>query len=302
MEPIFIVGEREVKVRGSLLRIGRIEGDSYRFLDDPQSFVSQLRKSSERLDLFTFVQRLPDTAPRYPYPTEWDNVAALRVSTFEHWWNDVLGFKARNKAKQAEKKGVVIREVPFDKDLVEGIWKIYNESPVRQGKRFPHYGMTREAIRRYAGTFLEASVFIGAFFEGDMIGFAKVTADETNTQAGLMHILSLIQHRDKSPTNALVAGAVRSCASRNIPYLVYSSFSYGNKRRDSLSDFKERNGFQRIDIPRYYVPLTRLGQIGFRMRMHRSMIELLPEGVITRLRDYRSSWYNDRIPSSLQGN
>jgi hypothetical protein len=152
--------------------------------------------------------------------------------------------------------------------------------------------MTLEQIRSYAGTFLENSVFIGAFLEDELIGFAKLTADETRTQAGLMHIVSMVQHRDKSPTNAIIVQAVKSCAERQISYLVYSKFAYGNKRRDSLSDFKERNGFQRIDIPRYYVPMTRIGDLAFRMRMHHGLIDRLPEPLIERLRNYRAAWYN----------
>jgi hypothetical protein len=161
--------------------------------------------------------------------------------------------------------------------------------------------MSRELVREHAGTFLDCSVFVGAFFEGSLIGFAKLTMDETGTQAGLMHILSLMSHRDKAPTNALIASAVRSVATRKIPYLVYSSFSYGNKQRDSLSDFKERNGFQRVDLPRYYVPLTAFGKVAYHLGMHRRLVELLPEHVITKLRNYRANWYNARVPSTLQG-
>jgi len=251
-----------------------------------------LQNSGTRIDLFTFMQRLPETTPKYNYPMEWDNFAVLPISTFDQWWTKVLGFKGRNKAKQAEKKGVQVREINFDEALVRGIWKIYNECPIRQGKRFPHYGMTLEEIRPYAGTFLDSSVFIGAYLEDVLIGFAKLTVDETRTQAGLMHIVSMIQHRDKAPTNAIIAQAVKSCAERHIPYLVYSKFAYGNKQRDSLSDFKERNGFRRVDIPRYYVPLTRIGDLAFRMRMHHRLIERLPEPLIEKLRSYRAAWYD----------
>ena len=301
MEPALITCGREIKVRGHFPRVARVEGDGYRFLDDPEPIISDLRKSGKRIDLFTFMQRLPDTAPKYKYPMEWDNFAALRITSFDHWWTQVLGFKGRNKAKQAGRKGVELREISFGDELIEGIWQIYNECPIRQGKRFPHYGMSRERVREYAGTFLECSIFLGAFFDGDLIGFAKLTFDESRTQAGLMHIVSMIRHREKAPTNALIAEAVRCCAARKISYLVYSQFSYGNKRRDSLSDFKERNGFQRIEIPRYYVPLTRLGELAFRMKMHRSLIERLPESLIARLRSYRASRYNVRVPSTLQG-
>src|SRR5439155_10043151 len=124
-------------------------------------------------------------------------------------------------------KGVVIREVPFDHSLAKGICGIYNECPIRQGRRFPHYGKDLDTVHREEATFLESSVFAGAFWRDRLIGFTKLVADETRTQAGLMKIVSMVCHRDKAPTNALIAQAVRSCADRGISYLVYSNFAYG---------------------------------------------------------------------------
>ena len=294
------INGRDIRVDGRLVRVARIEGDKYCFLGEhePASVMDGLRSCATRVDLFTFVQRVTDTSPKHPYRWEWDNFAALPISTFDHWWTKQLGFKGRNKAKQAEKKGVTLREIPFDEFLVRGIWTIYNECPIRQGKRFPHYGMSLERVREYAGTFLERSVFIGALIGGDLVGFAKLTIDETGTQAGLMHIVSMVQHRDKAPTNALIAQAVRSCAERKIPYLIYSNFSYGNKQRDSLSDFKERNGFQRVEVPRYYVPLTWIGEAAIHWGMHRRLMDRLPEAWIAKLREIRSSWYARKTQSS----
>jgi hypothetical protein len=286
---------KDIKVEGRLVRIARLDGDKFVFLEDPDPVVDGLKRSGIRVDLFTFLQKLPETSPKYTYPMEWDNLAVLPISTFDHWWTKQIGFKARNKAKQAEKKGVSVREVPFDEALVRGIWEIYNESPIRQGKRFPHYGMSLVRAREYAGTFLDSSIFIGAFLGEQLIGFAKLTNDETRTQANLMHIVSMIEHRDKAPTNALIVQAVRSCADRRIPHLVYSNFSYGKKQRDSLSDFKERNGFQRIDLPRYYVPLTSVGWAAFRLGLHHRLVDHLPESVTARLREFRRAWYSRRI-------
>lgn len=291
---------KDIHVQGRLLRIGRLDGDKYKFLDDPEPVLDGLRRSDTRVDLFTFMQRLPETSPKYAYPMELDNLAVLPVSTFENWWTEQIGFKARNKAKQATKKGVVVREVPFDDALVQGISNIYNESPVRQGRRFPHYEKSLESVRRMSSTFMDSSVFIGAYFEEKLIGFIKLTADETRTQAGLMHIVSMIQYRDKAPTNALVAQAVRSCADRGISHLVYSNFSYGKKERSSLSDFKERNGFQRINLPRYYVPLTRMGWAAFRMGLHHKLVDHLPGPLLAKARDFRYSWYKYRFPASAQ--
>jgi len=291
---------KEIRVEGRLLRIARLEADKYQFLDDPNAVLEGLRRCGTRIDLFTFMQKLPETSRRYAYPMEWDNLAALPVTTFDHWWTQQIGFKARNKAKQAEKKGVVIREVPFDGTLVKGVWKIYNECPVRQGRRFPHYGKDVETVYREEATFLDSSVFVGAFLGDSLIGFIKLVHDETRTQAGLMNIVSLIRHRDKAPTNALIAQAVRSCAERGISYLVYSNFAYGEKQQSSLSDFKERNGFQRIELPRYYVPLTLAGQAAFRLGLHHRLAEHLPESVSARLRKLRETWYNRKFQSVTQ--
>jgi hypothetical protein len=288
----------QISVQGQLLRIARLEADKYQFLDDPDAVFEGLRTSGTRIDLFTFMQRLPETVPKYDYPMEWDNLAAVTVTTFEHWWNKQLGFKARNKARQAAKKGVVIREVPFDEILVKGIWEVYNECPVRQGRRFSHYGKDNDTVYREAATFLDSSIFIGAYLGETLIGFIKLVHDQTRTQAGLMNIISMIRHRDKAPTNALVAQAVRSCAERGISYLVYSKFFYGSNKRDTVSDFKQRNAFQRIDLPRYYVPMTALGSAAFQVGLHKRFADRVPEPVLAKLRELRNSWYS-RKPASI---
>jgi len=292
------IGGHEIRIRGRLLRVAQLEGDGYEFLDDPEAMLRELRASGHKIDLFTFTQRLPETTPKYAYPMEWDNFAAVEITTFDSWWNHQIGFKARNKAKQAGKKGVVIREVPFGDDLVQGIREIYNETPIRQGRRFPHYAKDLQTVYREEATFLDRSVFIGAFFEEKLIGFIKLVADETNTQAGLMNILSMIRHRDKAPTNALFAQAVRSSAERNISYMVYSQFAYGSKEHSTLSDFKERNGMRRIDIPRYYVPLTLAGGAAFRLGLHKSITDRIPSTILNPLRELRSAFYNKRSPLS----
>jgi hypothetical protein len=285
----------DIVVRGHLCRVAEIDGDGYKFWADPESAIAALRGSNVRADIFTFLQKLPETSPRYPYRFVWDNLAVLPISTFEHWWVQQIGFKARNKAKQAEKKGILVREVPFDDTLVRGIWEIYNETPVRQGRRFPHYGKSLETVRTMSATFLDSSVFIGAFDGDKLIGFIKLTMDDSRSQAGLMHILSLASYRDKAPTNALLVQAVRSCTNLGLSYLVYANFAYGNKARSSLSDFKERNGFQRVDVPRYYVPLTLWGAAAFRLGLHRRVVEHIPESLAAKLRDLRSRWYQHRF-------
>ncbi len=286
---------KDVKIQGRLVRVARPDGDKYTFPEDPETFITGLRNCGRRVDLFTFMQKLPDTTPRYAYPMELDNLAVLRVTTFENWWNNQIRSYPRNRARQAGKRGVELREVPYGEELVQGICGIYNETPVRQGKRFPHYGMTPERARRYAGTFLDQSIYIGAFLGDTMIGFVKLTMDESRNQACLVHILSMVEHKDKAPTNALIAQAVKSCAEHNISYLVYEHFTYGNKVGDSLSHFKEVNGFERVDIPRYWVPLTPIGRMALRLELHHRLADRIPESVAGKLREWRRAWYDRRF-------
>src|SRR5215510_3676341 len=139
---------KEIIVQGQLVRIARLAHERFEFLENPEAALMHLRQVGNGIDLFTFMQKLPHTSPEYSYPTEWDNVAALPVSTFEHWWTRQIDGKTRNMVRRAEKKGIVVREIPFDDALVCGIWEIYNECPVRQGRLFPHYGKDVDTVHK----------------------------------------------------------------------------------------------------------------------------------------------------------
>ena len=283
--------KQTIRVRGTLLRTARLDGEGYLFFDNPEQIIGDLRFRSERIDLLTFVPPIAKAGQMLSYPMEWDNLAAIKVTTFDDWWNHQIGFKARNKAKQAEKKGVTIHNAVFDEELARGIWEIYNETPIRQGRKFPHFGKDFATVYKESATLRENSNFIGAYFENKLIGFIRIVVSEDGSQAGLLNIVSKIEHRDKSPTNALVARAVRFCSERGISHLTYSKFNYGKRKWDTLMEFKERNAFQRVDIPRYYVPLTPMGKIAFRLGMHKKLLDRIPEPIIVKFRDMRAAFY-----------
>jgi hypothetical protein len=287
---------KELRTRGALARIGFLDKEGYQFLEDPEAALAVLRKSDAGIDIFTFIQKLSDTSPKYSYPMEWDNFAVLRVSSFDDWFKQTIDVKVRNKIRKAEKSRVVVREMPFDDTLVRGIHAIYNESPIRQGKRFWHYGKDLDAVHKMNAVLLDRSIFLGAFFEDNLIGFAKLVSDEDRGQAGLMQIVSMLQHRDKAPTNVLIAQAVRSCAERRIPNLWYANFSYGKKQADSLADFKRYNGFLKVELPRYYVPLTVAGRVALRLGLQHGISERIPESVASRYRRIRRLWFARRFP------
>jgi hypothetical protein len=289
---LFEVAGREVRITGGRVRVAQLEADLYHYLADPEPTIAALRALPNRPDVFTFTQNLVDRTPHYKYRMEWDNLAAIPVTTYQNWWDKQINSLAKNRARQAGKRGAVVRETPFDEELVRGIWKIYNETPVRQGRKFPHYGKDYETVYREEATFLDSSIFLGVYQGDELIGFVKLVMDEERTQAGMMNILAMIQHRDKAPNNALVAQAVKTCAERGIPNLVYWRFAHGKRERDSVSDFKTRNGFQRVDIPRYYVPLTAWGRTALRLGLHHRFVDRLPESVGEKLRELRNRWYN----------
>ena len=215
----------------------------------------------------------------------------LQLSTYDHWWKKQINDKTRNMVRKAYKAGVEIRAVDFSEELVERIAGIYNETPIRQGRRFKHYGKSLTTIKNEHATFLDRSDFFGAYYGPELVGFVKLVHGEN--VSSLMQIISMVSHRDKAPTNALIAKAVECCASKNVPFLQYGTWS-----RRSMGDFKKHHGFQRFQIPRYYIPLTPLGRILLRCGLHRRFIDRVPESWLDQFATWRSKWNTFRHPSS----
>ena len=92
------VRSKDITVERGLIRIGRLAAEKYEFLDEPGATIDALRRSGVRIDLFTFMQNLSQPSPQYDYPLEWDNLAAVPVSTFEHWWTKQINGKTDRKS------------------------------------------------------------------------------------------------------------------------------------------------------------------------------------------------------------
>ena len=174
----------------------------------------------------------------------------------------------------------------LDDALVSGIKRIYDEAPVRQGRRFWHYGKDLDRIRAENSSYLDRSEFIGCYHEDELIGFMKIVF--VGKVARIMQILALSAHQDKRPMNALIAKAMEICHQKGVTYLVYSKFTFGKKKNDEMAEFKRRNGFTQIDFPRYYVPLTLRGRLAYALKLHRGLIDMLPSGALQMLARLRS--------------
>jgi hypothetical protein len=160
---------------------------------------------------------------------------------------------------------------------------------------FWHYQKGFEAVQRENATFLDRSVFIGAYFNDELIGFIKMVA--VGTTFATLQVISKKRHSDKKPMNALIGKAVQICEAKGVSHLVYGSFTY-NGHYSSLTEFKRRNGFEQVNIPRYYVPLSIKGHLALRANLHRGLAHCLPASVVSRLRALRTHLHGRRVEKS----
>jgi hypothetical protein len=171
---------------------------------------------------------------------------------------------------------------------VEGIRRIYNESPVRQGTAFWHYQKDFETVKRENSTYLSRSAFIGAYFGDELIGFIRMVY--RGKVALTLQVISQKSHFDKKPMSALIGKAIEVCEAKGITHLVYGNYIYGSGA-NSLTEFKRRNGFEEVLVPRYYVPLTIKGRVALALNLHHGVANRVPRPVRDRLRAIRASWH-----------
>jgi len=252
-----------------------MEGQGVR---DPEKAVAEIKSQGLKADVFTFGQKVPEIAPKYQYPMEWDNVASIDLTTFEDWWENKIPQESRKNVRRSAKRGMVVRTFVLDDKMAQGITDIYNETPVRQGKKFPKYGMEFAAVKAEASLIPERSEFIGAFVGDELAGFVKLVY--LGNVASILSFVSKNKHFDKRPTNALIAKAVEISCAKGMKCLLYGRYSYGRKQASPLTEFKRRNGFEKVNVPRYYIPLTLKGQVAIALNMHLGLIGMLPGGVV----------------------
>ncbi len=283
------IGGQTFALEGKALRVAALEDEWFEDIADPAPVIEALRRlpRSARPDLFTFWQRMPDIEPRHAFHTETTEIAVLPVSTYDHWWKEQIKSRVRNQIRKSEKDGLVVKEVAFDDDFVQGMTTIFNEAPVRQGRPFWHYGKSAETIKQQFSRYLHRERMIGAYHGGEMVGFIMLANAGRFAITG--QIISSLNHRDKSPNNALIAKAVELCQQQGLEYLIYLFWS-----DDSLAEFKRRCGFEPIKVPRYYVPLTWKGRVALALGLHHGWKALVPRGLKARLKAWRARWYEAR--------
>ena len=292
--PAVDISGRQVLARGKWLKIAFVRSDEMmeNELENPELYIARLKSDAKdvlKADIFTFAQKIPATLPRYPYPIEWESVAAIHLVSFKEWWES-LPQETRKNVRRSQKRGVVVRITEWNDDLIRAIREVNNESPLRQGMPNAYYGRSLEETKRLYGEFIGRCDFICAYFGGELIGFLHLVY--RGEVASILNLTTKPSHFDKRPANAVVAMAAEICEARGISYLSYGLYNYGNKRHNPLREFKIRNGFKEVLVPRFFVPLTRWGRLCMKAKIHRGFVGILPHSVITIAVGARSLWYN----------
>ncbi len=262
--------ENLVVQKKSFVKIARDAGEYGKDVSPTETFVKKLKDMD--VDIFTFIERKWVHKISQP-PRSWhkskDNIALLRVRSYDEWWRKI-GKKTRNMVRKAKKSGVVTKVSAADEELAEGICTIYNETPIRQGRAFPHYGVTLQTVKRRVSS-LKNSTFVGAYLEDELAGFIQLVHGDNIVI--ISQILSLQKHWNKAVNNALLAKAVEVCVSQQVKWLMYGRM--GN--HPSLDRFKLSSGFTRLSLTRYHVPLTAKGKIAAKLGLHKEAKDALPQ-------------------------
>jgi hypothetical protein len=292
--PTLEINGRQLLASGRWLRRATVRSEEMmeNELENPEIYVEQLKADANhvlRADIFTFPQKLPTASPKYPFPVEWESVAAIRMASFKEWWEG-LPQEARKNVRRSQKRGVVIKVKEFDDELIDGIRGVNDESPMRQGLQNAYYGRSREETRKLYGEFIGRCDFICAYVGDELIGLLHLVY--RGEVASILNLTTKPSHFDKRPANALVAKAPEICEPKGISYITYGLYNYGNKKDSPLREFKIRNGFEEVLVPRYFVPLTWWGSLCMKANLHRGLIGFLPSRVITAGLGARAVWYN----------
>src|SRR5580658_9970999 len=123
-----LIGKTELSVSGRFLKIAKLRHEWFEYLDGPTAFIKEAKKAHVA-DILTFLQEAHVERPAFDFPKEAASASVVTFKSFDEWWNG-LHFKARNKARKAQKTGVELRPAKLDDDFVRGVKKIYDEAPL----------------------------------------------------------------------------------------------------------------------------------------------------------------------------
>jgi hypothetical protein len=230
--PALDVNGKSIVRKGNFLKIAYVKDEQWleTSVEDPVQCVNALKEERSgglHADIFTFSQKLPATQPQYSYHVEWESVATIRITTFEEWWNG-LSQEGRKNVRRSQKRGVTVQVKQLDLGLLQSLVELNNDSPVRQGKVYTHFGKTLSQVTKDQEDFLDRSDYICAYHEDELIGVVKLVY--RGDIASILTFLPKASHSDKRPANALMAKVVEVCAQKKLLYVTFGLFNYASSR------------------------------------------------------------------------
>lgn len=286
---------RTVVLTGTLLRTASIKDEAFvagPILPEPKAAIADIRAWKARPDIFTFSEKINQPITPTDLPHRWENYAVIPITTYDEWLKTRIRKDVKENLRRAKREGVVVRTSPYDAAFVKGIYDLCNETPIRQGKPFWHYGKSYDAIEEVHGTYKERAEYIGAYLDQELIGFIKMVY--VDDYAKTMHVISKERHFHRRPTNALIAKAVEVCAEKHVNSFIYGEYSFPGKPTSSLTEFKRHHGFEERKYRRFVVPISPLGSIALRMGLDCGPQSLLPPRLLELILRIRAGYYNRR--------
>src|SRR5437016_14607985 len=118
---------RTVVVTGKWIKTAQVKDDELVEgvpVEDPESFITKLKESELKADVFTFAQRPPEITPKYGYHLEWENWAVAPTTSFNEWWENRLPQETRKNVRRAARRGVIVKMLPLEDNFVRGVHPI----------------------------------------------------------------------------------------------------------------------------------------------------------------------------------
>jgi hypothetical protein len=220
---------------------------------------------NEGVDLFTFIERSflgASASKKLEHFSSPETIGLLCIKTFDEWFKSATDNTTRRHIRKAQRMGLKVSVVDINETFLRGAFRIYNETSIRQGRKYSGYGLSMAELRRKF-SLMDDSEVLGAYFDNELIGLIWVGYGDR--VAAVNSFLSLISCRDKYyPNNALLAETVKRCCQKGYNFLTYWNMGYN----PGLDLFKKMNGFKRFFVPRYYVPLSTKGLLAIKLKLY----------------------------------
>jgi GNAT superfamily N-acetyltransferase len=242
---------------------------------DPEPYVKSLMG---KMDVFTFWNRVPNKAVlTVDGKVEMDNIAALPITSLDHWWNVQVSRKVRNVIRKAVKNKVVVQHGSFCEEYYEELYSLYHGITFRQNKPFTHRHESLEQIKFGLGKLLNHRFeILNAYHNEKLIGTLGLLYSEETSLIGNFTVAD--EYQKLGVPSLLIEKAVESTVNAKKKLLIYTHWKTDKEAsNDSLRDFKRHCGFQEMKVARYYVPLTFKGKVVIFLGLHKGKWGLMPQ-------------------------